>query len=180
MYGMIHRAIRQMVIDNAGAEDWACIEQRLGVGPQDMISAHVYEDALTVTLLESAAAEMGMTVPDCLRAFGHYWIRFAERGTYGDLMDFTGRDLPSFIANLDRMHQAVQAAMPDARVPSFALVESSSRRLRVEYRSDREGLEPFVEGLLAALVERFGMRGSVTLEPGRSNAVEFLIALDGD
>ncbi len=178
MYGMIHRAIRQMVIDEAGPERWASIERRHGVGPQDMISAHVYEDALTVALLQSAADELGMALPDCLRAFGHYWIRFAERGSYGALMDFTGRDLPSFIANLDRMHQAVQAAMPAARVPSFTLAEARPDRIRVEYRSEREGLEPFVEGLLAALVERFGQRGTVTLEPGQSNAVEFLIALD--
>jgi hypothetical protein len=178
MYGMIHRGIRQMVIDSLGDEAWQAIESDLGIGPQDIITVMVYDDALTIGILGAAAARLGLSVEECLMSFGRYWIRFAERGSFGAIMDFTGKDLAGFIANLDRMHQAVVAAMPEARVPSFRLVSDEPGNLRVQYWSERAGLETFVVGLLQGLMERFGIDGDVRQVPGTSNAAEFELQFD--
>jgi guanylate cyclase soluble subunit beta len=164
-----------MVIDHSGSDAWERIENRVDIGPEHLVSAQVYDDELTVALLAMAAEQLGSSVSDCLKAFGRYWIRFAERGSYGAMMDFTGRDIATFIGNLDRMHQAVQAAMPEARVPSFRLVEQSPECLKVQYRSEREGLEPFVIGLLEGLLDRFETAGSVEMLSGAGNAAEFAI-----
>ena len=173
MYGMIHRGLRQMVVDRLGEEAWKALEHGLGTGPQDMISAMVYDDGLTVSMVAAAADLLEMPMEECLKAFGRSWIRFAERGSFGAIMDFTGRDLPGFIANLDRMHQAVVAAMPEARVPSFALVRDVSGDLLVQYRSERDGLEALVIGLLEGLMDRFDIAGEVRQVTSTSNAVEF-------
>lgn len=177
MYGMIHRGIRQMVIDQSGSDVWGEIEARLGTGPEQFISAQVYDDELTGALLAAVAERLDTTMPECLKSFGRYWIRFAERGSYGAMMDFTGKDIATFIDNLDRMHQAVQVAMPEARVPSFRLVARSVDELQVEYRSDRGGLGPFVIGLLEGLLDRFAVTGEVEEMTGQGNAPQFRIRL---
>lgn len=178
MYGMIHRGIRQMIIDQSGPDVWQKIEARMEIGPDHLVSAQVYDDELTLSLLAMAADELDCSITDCLKSFGRYWVRFAERGSYGAMMDFTGRDLATFIGNLDRMHQAVQAAMPEARVPSFRLVEQRPNCLKVEYLSDREGLEPFVIGLLEGLLDRFATSGSVEWVKRQGNAPMFMVHLD--
>lgn len=175
MYGMIHRAIRELVLEEAGDSAWDDLERQLGIGPADMISAMVYPDDQTIALLAAAAERLGLAMPECLRRFGRYWVRFAGTGSYSGIMDFVSQDLAGFIANLDRMHHAVRVAMPEARVPEFRLLESSGNRLLVGYRSTRSGLEPMVVGLLEGLLERFGLAGTVAFAGTGPDWAEFTI-----
>lgn len=178
MYGMIHRGIRQMVIDDLGEEEWALIEREVGIGPAELISLNLYEDELTLRILSAAATRMGCGMEQCLGLFGRYWVRFAERGSYGAIMDFAGNDLAGFISSLDRIHQAVLTIMPEARVPSFSVTSEEPGRLTVLYRSEREGLEPLVAGLLEGILDRFGLNGAVAPAEGGANRCEFIVTYD--
>lgn len=172
MYGMIHRGLREMVIEARGKETWAAIEDAVGTGPEHMISAGSYDDELTTAMIRMAAEQLGKAPSECMRDFGRYWILFAERGPYGAMMDFTGRDLSDFIRNLDRMHQALKEVMPSAEMPSMRLTSELPGYLRVEYHSKRLGLEPFVTGLFEGLLQKFNHVGSVTqVESDECNSV---------
>jgi len=126
MYGMIHKGVRQMVIDQLGEEAWSATERKLGIGPTELVTGMVYEDSLTIEIIAEAADRLNLDMENCLVEFGRYWIKFAERGSFASFMDFTGQDFPSFISNLDRMHLAVATAMPKAQVPSFSLIKKQS------------------------------------------------------
>lgn len=175
MYGMIHRGIREMVIEQSGLEAWRKMETRLGTGPEHLISAQTYDDSVTSAMIGMAAESRGQSVHECLADFGRYWIRFAARGSYGAMMDFTGNDIITFVENLDRMHQAVRAAMPEAAVPSFKVTGRGAGSLTVEYWSEREGLESFVVGLFEGLLERFGLTGTVNTLETKSNIPQFVV-----
>jgi guanylate cyclase soluble subunit beta len=169
-----------MMLDRLGPSAWAKVERETSTGPADLISLCVYDDSKTIQLIVASAARLGMPVDDALREFGRYWVRFAELSSFGPIMDFTGQDLVTFINNLDRMHRSVVLAMPDARVPSFTLIEETRQRLLVRYRSDRTGLEMFVIGLLEGLMDRLNETGTVE-EFGRTGtAIDFAIHLDRD
>lgn len=161
MYGMIHRGLRQMLTETQGQEAWDEIEASVGTGPEHLISANCYDDRLTIGMIEHVAAQMGQSFNELLQNFGRYWIQFAASGPYGTMMNFTGRDLPDFIRNLDRMHRALQDVMPSAQMPSFRVADETDQRLLVEYHSTRSGLEPFVTGLLEGLLLRFDKIGTV-------------------
>lgn len=161
MYGMIHRGLRQMVLDTRGPEAWEAIEASVGSGPEHLISANCYDDNLTIGMIEHVAACLGQSMEECLHEFGRYWILFAEKGPYGAMMKFAGRDLPDFIRNLNRMHTALTDVMPDAEMPSFRLLDETDGKLTVEYASKRSGLETFVNGLLEGLLLRFDKVGTV-------------------
>ncbi|MBS3927122.1 MAG: heme NO-binding domain-containing protein [Sphingomonadales bacterium] len=161
MYGMIHRAIRGMVIEERGESAWNELEHRSGIGPAEMISAETYDDEITLRMLAAASDAYDMPINDLLVRFGRYWIVFAERGSFKFILDFTGQDLRGFISNLDRMHVGVQAVMPQAIMPSFRVAEDTAEKVVVEYRSTRTGLEPFVTGLFQGLAERFGVEADV-------------------
>ena len=182
MYGMAHRALRQMMLDRLGPSAWAKIERETNTGPADLISLCVYDDSKTIALISASAAHLGMAVEDALRVFGRYWVRYAELSSFGPIMDFTGQDLVTFINNLDRMHRSVVLAMPDARVPSFELLSETRQRLLVRYRSDRTGLETFVIGLLEGVMDRMGETGTVEVaaraETGPGTVIDFALLLD--
>ena len=169
-----------MVVDKLGAGAWLDLEQEVGIGPAELISGLVYDDAITASVVVAVARTLQLTEPECLTSFGRYWVSFAKNGPYGAIMDFTGRDIASFIKNLDRLHQNVTMAMPDAIVPSFAVTERAQGYLKVVYSSARTGLEPFVIGLLQGIIEMFSMTGEVRQNPTGNNPREFLITfLDG-
>lgn len=175
MYGMIHRGIRAMMIDAVGEAEWDKLEREVEIGPAELISQVVYDDSLTLSIVAAAARRLDISIEECLDRFGRYWVYFTERDSYGSIMDFTGRDLVSFIQNLDRMHQAVVTAMPEAKVPSFTVVEQQDGALRVRYESERSGLEPLVVGLLHGLLDRFDLEGDVQPVPSLANAPEFVV-----
>lgn len=175
MYGMIHRAIYELMAAHHHESEWEAIRSVLNIDPEGMIGTVVYPDAQTFELVENAALAMRIAPDDFLQRLGHFWITFAEQGSYRHILDFTGRDLPSFIKRLDLMHQTVVSAMPHAIVPSFTLVEEQPEALTVDYRSSREGLEPFVAGLFYGLLDRFGHTGSITQVGRFGQATRFLI-----
>lgn len=175
MYGMIHRAIFELV---ASQPHWATSEARfssLVSDPAGMISTSVYPDEQTHDVIKEAAALMRIPVPEFLQRLGRFWITFSENGSYRHILEFTGTGMPSFVAGLDRMHEAVVSAMPQANVPSFSLIENLPGIMVVDYRSTRQGLEPFVIGLLHGLLDRFGHHGSVEMVGRVDQATRFLI-----
>ncbi len=161
MYGLIHRAMREMVIDTLGDPAWLAIEKEQDIGPGEMIGQSVYDDALTMRLLAAVSARFDKPMDQTMRVFGHYWVRFVSKGAYAAILNFTGNELATLLRNLDRMHQTVRVTMPDAVVPSFSVISESAQELCVEYRSQRSGLEPMVVGLLEGLVGHFGLAGTV-------------------
>ena len=53
MYGLIHRAVRQMATDRLGPERWRDLARAAEIHDDDMISAKVYSDDATMRLLEA-------------------------------------------------------------------------------------------------------------------------------
>jgi hypothetical protein len=175
MYGMIHRAIRSMALERLGKAAVDQVIQQAGHGPNAFISGSTYDDAVTLSLIGSCAAALEIDVPTFLEHFGEYWIEFASSGAYASLMTIGGSDLPTFLNNLDRLHQSVQAAMPQARLPSFTVQELGETFIRVSYVSERRGLENFVVGLLRGLLKRFNQQGEVVLTAENPAGADFEI-----
>ncbi|WP_281356144.1 heme NO-binding domain-containing protein [Sphingomonas lacunae] len=162
MYGLFHRAIREMMANRLGSAGWAELERGLGLGAADYITARVYADDQTIGICSACADALGQPLPDFFFDFGVYWVEFAASGPYRGVMQSTGTTLAEMLANLDRMHNTIRQAMPQAQTPLFALVEDRGDSLIIDYRSPREGLEPLVSGLLTGLLDYFGEQGSVT------------------
>jgi len=176
MYGMIHRALREMVIAQRGASAWEMIVLDAAVEPVHMLSAVVHDDAVTMRIMDAAARSLDLDMAECLETFGESWISFAARGSYGSFLDFLGSDLAAFIGNLDRMHLTIVNAMPSARMPSFTVLEAKPGFISLVYRSERDGLEPFVCGLFKGLLARFGLTGTVTCMGKCDGGIQFDLA----
>ena len=175
MYGMIHRALRQMVVEQAGAQAWQDIEAKTGACADQMVSVVVYDDAKTQQIIEAVAERLGLTPSEGLQKFGRFWIDFIQCKSFAAILKLAGKDLVSVLRNLDRVHGAVLAAMPDARVPSFTVTANTDGEVDLRYRSTRVGLEPFITGLLQGLLEKFSLDGSVETLGGGEDGVRFRV-----
>lgn len=163
MYGMIHRAIRELVIDVKGRDAWFEVERSANCGPAEMISSEVYPDHITLDILKNSAEILKIDLDEMLRRFGSYWIEFASSGSFRGIMNFAGRDLETFINNLNKMHDSVQTVLVNSSMPSFEILSARDGFMAVIYKSKRTGLDSFVIGLFEGLIRHFNLKGEVSM-----------------
>lgn len=178
MYGLVNRAIKELVLMQAGPGVWAELTQEVGFEAGSFVDDEPYPDELTYALVGAVSERLEMPAADVLRTFGRHWLLFTSQSRYGHLLDSFGTDFEEFLEHLDDLHQQVAGVLPGLQPPRFSVSETRAGLL-VTYESEREALEPMVLGLLEGVLEFFGAKGTVQEAP-RSAAgdARFLIVED--
>jgi len=153
VYGLINDSIRRLVQEEAGADAWDRIADRAAPGHRTFAALHYYDDDVTYALVGAASDELGTPPGELLRRFGHYWSTRIAPENYGDYLNAAGMRLLEILTGLDAMHARLQTLFPQLRPPSIEVESPDPRTITVHYRSEREGLAPFVTGLLEGLAE---------------------------
>jgi hypothetical protein len=154
MYGMVNQAVRGLVLEQFGRDKWKLIHGA-AESPENFQSFEQYDDSVTYALVGAAVEVLGLPAEQILFAFGDYWVRAIAVKSYSDLMNKTGTDFVSFIKNLDHMHSRIKVTFPGYSPPSFRVKIVDGTHFDLDYYSKREGLLPFVEGLLMGLAAHF-------------------------
>jgi hypothetical protein len=155
MYGLVNRAIEQMVCQHHGDATWEKIKEEAAVDIDVFIGNQGYDDAVTYRLVGAASAVLNVPADQILEMFGRHWILCTAKEGYGDLLCGAGNDLSSFLCNLPNFHTRVKLLYPHLKPPLFSCDEVTPDSLHLHYRSSRPGLAPFVRGLLFGLGELF-------------------------
>ncbi|PAX54846.1 heme NO-binding domain-containing protein [Brunnivagina elsteri] len=162
MYGLVNKAIEQMVCDRFGEETWQKIKSKAEIEVNAFTSMEAYPDDVTHRLVKAASHVLDLPSADIMRAFGEFWVKFTSEGGYGELMEMSGDTLPEFLQNLDQLHARVGVSFPQLQPPSFESEQIDEETLTLDYHSHREGLAPMVVGLIEGLGERFNTSVEVT------------------
>ncbi|MBD2595678.1 heme NO-binding domain-containing protein [Nostoc spongiaeforme FACHB-130] len=163
MYGLVNKAIQDMICERHGEEKWEIIKSKAGYEDIDFfIGMDGYPDEVTYSLVAAACEVLKMPAPEILQAFGEYWVNYTAEEGYGDLLNSAGNSLPQFIENLDNLHARVGLSFSQLRPPSFECEHTSEQSLDLHYQSTRHGLAPMVIGLLHGLGKRFHTTVDIT------------------
>jgi hypothetical protein len=155
MYGIVNKAIEDLVIANFGEEKWEAIKERSGVDIDFFISSEPYDDEVTFKLAVAVSEEMNMSIGDVLVAFGEWWVVKTTSEKYPGLMDSGGNNLRDFLVNLPNFHNRVMLIYPNLTAPEFKVSDITENGLCLHYFSKREGLQEFVRGLIQGLGKMF-------------------------
>jgi hypothetical protein len=151
MYGLVNKAMEELIVGRYGSERWELIKQRAAVDVDVFISNQSYPDDVTYRLVSAASEILDLPAPRILEEFGEHWVLHTGRQGYGNLLAAGGRSLAEFLYNLPDLHTRVAMIFPDLEPPHFTVIEVAPGRLRLQYRTHRAGLAPFVIGLLHGL-----------------------------
>jgi len=155
MYGLVNKAVVDLVTSKFGVETWNKIKQKADVDIDVFVSMDAYPDDVTYRLVGAASEILKLPAEAVLEAFGEHWVLYTAREGYGALLDASGGTLRDFLMNLDALHARVALAMPSLRPPRFRLVDVDGNTMLLEYYSTRQGLAPMVVWLLKGLGVRF-------------------------
>lgn len=172
MYGMVNRAVEDMVCRHHGEAAWETIKARAGVDIDVFMSNEGYPDEITYNLVAAASEVLSLPAEQILMGFGEHWILHTAQESYGGLMRAAGKSLPEFLRNLPNFHSRVSMIFPNLQPPRFRCTEVTSSSLQLHYISERQGLAPFVVGLLHGLGKMFGTQVTVKLKQSRDQGAD--------
>ncbi|MEM7033673.1 MAG: heme NO-binding domain-containing protein [Chloroflexota bacterium] len=153
MYGMVNRAIVELVTDKYGENVCRRVLTKAGAGNGEYVSMEQYDDGESVSLVVSSAEILDKSPAEMLEEVGEFWIDFALNSDYGDLLYMAGDTLPEVLTNLDALHVRVGESFPKLKPPSFWCTNIESNALILHYVSERSGLSPMVLGLVKGLAK---------------------------
>ena len=167
MYGIVNKAIEDLVKTNFGEHTWDAVKKRSGVDIDYFLSSEPYDDAITYKLAGAVSEEMNMPVGKVLEAFGEWWILKTGKEKYGGLMEAGGKNLREFLINLPLFHNRIMLMYPKLTPPEFKISDVEETSIRIHYYSKREGLQEFVRGLLQGLGKMYSTPVDIILLQSR-------------
>lgn len=167
MYGMVNKAIEEMLLAQYGTTAWAAIKRRAGVKEEVFVSTEAYPDELTYALITAAADCTGVPTAELLHRFGEHWVLHTATTDYGHLLAGGGGNVEEFLLNLPRFHDRVSLLFPNLQPPRFEIADRTAHSLRLRCTSARPGLTPFVVGLISGIGQRFQTPLAITVEQSR-------------
>ncbi|QKJ67709.1 heme NO-binding domain-containing protein [Deefgea piscis] len=179
MYGIVNKALQEMVCADYGGETWQQILLKADISDEFFLSSEAYPDSTTYSLVGAASAITGLPAEQLLQQFGRYWVLETGQRSYGHLLKAGGENLQDFLINLPNFHARIFLIYPNLQPPEFLCEPNGLQGVRLKYFSHRAGLAPFVVGLLFGLGELF--ETAVTVNQSKSRATandfdEFLVA----
>ena len=179
MYGLVNKAIEDLVCSRFSEEAWEAIKLKAGVDVDAFISMDSYPDCTTYRLVSAAAEVLKLSQAAVLEAFGQYWVLYTAKEGYEELLKMSGKTLEEFILNLNNLHARVGLSFPDLKPPSFWCSDVREGSMHLHYKSTRNGLAPMVIGLLKGLGTMFETEVDVTQTCSREQGADhdvFLIS----
>jgi hypothetical protein len=169
MYGIVNKAIEDLVIANFGEQKWEAIKERSKIDIDFFISSEPYDDDVTFKLAVAVSEEMNMSVSDVLVAFGEWWVIKTTSEKYAGLMQSGGASLREFLLNLPNFHNRVMLIYPKLTPPEFKVSDITENSIHLHYFSKREGLQEFVRGLIQGLGKMYETPTSIDLIQSRNS-----------
>lgn len=151
MYGLVNKAIEELVTSNYGEDKWRTIKEKAGVDVEVFISNEGYSDEITYQLVGAASEVLCITVREVLIAFGEHWVLKTALHGYGAMMRSGGSSLKEFLINLPNLHTRVQMIYPALQPPRFECQEVTDSSMSLHYFTHRPGLTDFVVGMVQGL-----------------------------
>lgn len=172
MYGIVNKAIEELVKENFGEEKWEEILKKSGIEVDFFISNEAYDDSITFKLAIAVGEVLEIPLDAVLEEFGKFWVLRTAKEKYGGLMEAGGRSLAEFLSNLPAFHTRVMLIYPKLQPPEFRVEQLQADLFHVFYYSKRDGLQGFVRGLLLGLGEMFDSSVEVKLLRGKHDGLD--------
>lgn len=172
MYGIVNKAIEDLIKENFGEDKWEAVLKHSNIDIDFFIGNEAYDDDITFKLAISASEVLGIPLQDVLIAFGEWWVLRTGKEKYRGLIEAGGSSLKEFLKNLPIFHNRVALIYPKLTPPEFKVDEVDATTIDVHYFSKRQGLQEFVRGLLQGLGKLYSVAVKIDLLETRNHGAD--------
>src|ERR687885_1627169 len=102
MYGLVNKALKEMVCDRFGTDTWKTIKEKAEMDVDTFLSMEAYPDDLTHKLVGATGEVLGISSSEILEALGEYWVLYSAQKYYGHMLNMAGKFLPKIIQKIKK------------------------------------------------------------------------------
>lgn len=151
MYGLVSKAIYEMVCDRFGEDIWRAICQRAGIPVNAFLSLEACHDDLTYRLVQAASEVLNLSSVQIMQAFGEFGAQYAASKNCKEALE-SSISMPSeFLENLDELHTQVNLTFSQSYAFSPKREELGEDSPILHYRSTRREFALIVVSLMRGL-----------------------------
>lgn len=164
MHGQIHIIIKDLICNAFSLETWASILKRCEIEEEKLLETVQQPDDVTLELLKATCEETDLGLEEVLEAFGRHLVHFTMNSGYAGLLKSLGKTFPTFLANVNYLHNHLERQHPHALFPHIEVNHEHDKNfLELHYLSTRPRLKPIVVGIVAEVgLHLFGLDVSIT------------------
>lgn len=153
MYGMIHKAIRDMVVTKFGEDTWEIVAKDANVGDEHLLSMSTYDDKVMYAMVESACKVLELSQEQVYESFGRYFVEVTLQTNFKSLLHTYGGSSFALFENLNTLHETISTTYTGYSPPFFEVTRRTDNEIDLFYQSERGGLSPFVRGMVFGLAD---------------------------
>jgi hypothetical protein len=171
MYGMVNKAVQDLLLTNPGEDTWQQVKQKAGVEDEIFISMESPRDEVTHKLIGATSEMLEQSTGKILKVSGRGWVLETERNSYKRRLTDGGRTLEEFLKNLPKFHTRGVMMFPAQQPPRVDGTDVKTTELQLQYRSDRHGVSALIIRQLEGLAEMFALEVRITQQEGKDCGV---------
>ena len=156
MHGLVNRAIQCFLRDTFGADAWRDISATAGAPPDGFESMLLYDDALTMRMIDAATARLDRPRESLLEDLGTYLVSHPNREGLRRLLRFGGVSFVDFLHSLDDLPGRSRLAVPDLDIPPLELEETGEGSFTLTLHTPRAEFATVMIGVLRAMADDYG------------------------
>ena len=107
MYGIINKALEELVTETFGERVWENIKTKSNIDIDYFISNQSYNNQITYDIAIAISNETKTPLNETLILFGEWWILKTAKEKYGSLLSFGGKNIKEFLEHLPDFHTRV-------------------------------------------------------------------------
>ena len=119
MYGLVNKALKDMIRDRFGEEQWQAVLSASGAQEDSFLAMRSYDDSITYSLAQAASEVLDAPLDTCLEMFGEYWVLETATKSYEILLNAAGQDIVEFLTNLNALHDRITSTFLNYSPPEF-------------------------------------------------------------
>ncbi len=173
MHGLINRGIQRFVVDSYGIEKWRAATLSAGLDFDEFEAMWMYEDAVTLGVLDAVCEVLGRQRDELLEDIGTYLVSHRNVQALRRLLRFGGVDFIEFLHSLDDLPDRARLAVSDLYLPKLSLRDHGDQRFSLHCYSDLDGWGNLFMGVLRAMADDYGALAYLEFK-GRQGGAEVL------
>lgn len=168
MYGIINKALQEMVINNHGVNTWEAVKNKAQIEIDIFFNDEMYNDAITHRLVDALCDIASITAAQVFYNIGEWYVVQTIGKKYAGMVQTGGKTLKDFFENLPALYGSVKRLYFPNTPSSISISDIEENSVLVCYHGPRPNLEEIVRGGLSGFCIVFNAQPKVTIIENKS------------
>lgn len=163
MYGIINKALQEMVINSHGMDVWEAVKDKAQIEIDAFINGEMYDDAVTYKLVDALCSIVSIAAVQVYYNIGEWYVVQTIGEKYAGMVQTAGKTLKDFFMNLPTLYASVKRLYFPNTPSAITVSDVQENRALVCYHGPRPNLGEIVRGGLSGFCILFKAHPTVTI-----------------